>query len=59
MIGHLKLDRRMFQCWLKGSESDTLNAVLRAAGYNLHWLLRVIVHLGFGPKAFCRLLTEF
>lgn len=39
-IGHLKSDHRMDRCWLKGSLGDALHAVLCAAGYNLHWLLR-------------------
>lgn len=45
-IGHLKSDNRMDRCWLKGQLGDALHAVLCAAGYNLRWLLRAMVHLG-------------
>lgn len=31
---------------LKGSEGDALQAVLCAAGYNIRWLLRIIVKKG-------------
>jgi IS5 family transposase len=43
IIGHLKADHRMGRCHLKGSEGDALHAVLCAAGYNIRWLLRMIV----------------
>lgn len=43
IIGHLKADHRMDRCHLKGSEGDALHAVLCAAGYNIRWLLRMIV----------------
>jgi IS5 family transposase len=33
----------MDRCHLKGSEDDALQAVLCAAGYNIRWLLRMIV----------------
>jgi len=42
----------MQRCWLKGQTGDALHAVLCAAGYNLRWLLRAIVHLGLGPVFF-------
>ena len=38
----------MDRCHLKGSEGDALNAVLCAAGYNIRWLLRMIVKKGLG-----------
>jgi len=36
----------MNRCHLKGSEGDALHAVLCAAGYNIRWLLRMIVKKG-------------
>jgi IS5 family transposase len=48
IIGHLKADHRMGRCHLKGSEGDALHAVLCAAGYNMRWLLRMIVKKGLG-----------
>ena len=42
-------------CHLKGSEGDSLHAVLCAAGYNIRWLLRMITKKGVGP--FLRLLN--
>jgi len=48
IIGHLKADHRMNRCHLKGSEGDALHAVLCAAGYNIRWLLRMIVKKGLG-----------
>ena len=48
IIGHLKADHRMDRCHLKGSEGDALHAVLCAAGYNIRWLLRMIVKKGLG-----------
>jgi IS5 family transposase len=38
-IGHLKEDRRMERCRLKGAEGDKINAVLSAAGMNFSKLL--------------------
>ena len=38
----------MGRCHLKGSEGDALHAVLCAAGYNIRWLLRMIVKKGLG-----------
>jgi transposase, IS5 family len=43
IIGHLKADHRMNRCHLKGADGDSLHAVLCAAGYNIRWLLRMIV----------------
>ena len=48
IIGHLKADHRMDRCHLKGSEGAALHAVLCAAGYNIRWLLRMIVKKGLG-----------
>ncbi len=44
----------MNRCHLKGSKGDSLHAVLCAAGYNIRWLLRMIVKKGLG--LFLRLL---
>lgn len=49
IIGHLKSDHRMNRCHLKGSEGDSLHAVLCAAGYNIRWLLRMIIKKGLRP----------
>lgn len=49
IIGHLKADHRLNRCHLKGAQGDSLHAVLCAAGYNLRWLLRMIVKKGIGP----------
>lgn len=38
----------MGRCHLKGEEGDALHAVLCAAGYNIRWLLRMIVKKGLG-----------
>ena len=46
IIGHLKADHRLNRCHLKGSLGDSLHAVLCAAGYNIRWLLRMIVKKG-------------
>jgi IS5 family transposase len=46
IIGHLKSDHRMQRCHLKGKTGDRLHAVLCAAGYNIKWLLRMIVKKG-------------
>jgi len=54
IIGHLKADHRMNRCHLKGADGDSLHAVLCAAGYNIRWLLRMIVKEGLG--LFLRLL---
>ena len=54
IIGHLKADHRMNRCHLKGANGDSLHAVLCAAGYNIRWLLRMIVKKGL--DLFLRLL---
>ena len=46
IIGHLKGDNRMDSCHLKGETGDRPHAVLCAAGYNIRWLLRLIVKKG-------------
>jgi len=46
IIGHLKADHRMDRCHLKGERGDRLHAVLCAAGYNIRWLLRMILRKG-------------
>lgn len=46
IIGHIKSDKRMERCHLKGEIGDRLHAVLCAAGYNLRWLLRMIANKG-------------
>ena len=48
IIGHLKADHRMDRCHLKGSQGDALHVLLCAAGYNIRWLLRMIVKKGRG-----------
>jgi IS5 family transposase len=40
VIGHLKAEHRMGRNYLKGRNGDRINAVLAAAGYNFHLLLR-------------------
>ena len=54
VIGHLKADHRMGRCHLKGVLGDKMHAVLCAAGYNIKWLLRMIVKKGL--RAFLCLL---
>ena len=38
----------MDRCHLKGAQGDRLHAVLCAAGYNIRWLLRMIIRKGLG-----------
>ena len=59
IIGHLKTDHRMDRCHLKGETGDRLHAVLCAAGYNIRWLLRMIVRKGvaFLRRLYLRLCT--
>ena len=40
IIGHLKAEHRMDRNYLKGKAGDRINAVLAAAGFNFHLLLR-------------------
>ena len=55
IIGHLKQDHRMDRCHLKGETGDRIHAVLCAAGFNIKWLLRMILKKGVKP--FLRLLS--
>jgi IS5 family transposase len=45
VIGHLKADHRMDRNYLKGRNGDRINAILAAAGFNFHLLLRWIATL--------------
>jgi len=45
VIGHVKAEHRMDRNFLKGREGDRINAVLAAAGYNFHLLLRWLAAL--------------
>ena len=49
IIGHLKQDHRMDRCHLKGETGDRIHAVLCAAGFNIKWLLRMILKKGVKP----------
>ena len=53
VIGHLKADHRMNRCHLKGADGNSLHVVLCAAGYNIRWLLRMIVKKGLGLFCVC------
>ena len=48
IIGHLQADQRMNRCHVKGLKGDSFHAVLCAAGFNIRWLLRMIVKKGIG-----------
>ena len=45
VIGHLKVDHRMGRNYLTGQNGDCINAVLAAAGFNFHLLLRWLAAL--------------
>jgi len=45
IIGHLKAEHRMDRNYLKGRDGDRINAVLAAAGFNFHLLLRWLERL--------------
>jgi IS5 family transposase len=45
VIGHIKAEHRMDRNYLKGYAGDRANAVLAAAGYNFHLLLRWLAEL--------------
>jgi transposase, IS5 family len=45
VIGHLKAEHRMGRNYLKGTDGDRINAVLAAAGFNFHLLLRWLAAL--------------
>ena len=55
VIGHLKAEHRMGRNHLKGYEGDRANAVLAAAGYNFHLLLRWLAQL---LRALLRLIAS-
>jgi IS5 family transposase len=40
IIGHLKAEHRMGRNYLKGRDGDRINAVMAAAGFNFHLLIR-------------------
>lgn len=40
IIGHVKAEHRMGRNYLKGRDGDRANAILAAAGFNFHLLLR-------------------
>ena len=54
IIGNFKANHRMNRCHHKGSNGDSLHEVLCAAGFNIRWLLRMILKKGIG--LFLRLL---
>lgn len=66
-IGHLKEDRRMERCRLKGAEGDKINAVLSAAAMNFSKLLAALGALWsflmerfvafFAPRLSCRTIA--
>ena len=45
VIGHVKAEHRMGRNYLKGQDGDRSNAVLAAAGFNFHLLLRWLAAL--------------
>jgi IS5 family transposase len=45
IIGHLKAEHRMGRNYLTGQDGDRINAVLAAAGFNFHLLLRWLAAL--------------
>lgn len=57
VIGHVKANHGRLRCWLKGATGDALHAVLRAAGFNLRWLLRAIARMGIKPVGLPSLLV--
>lgn len=54
VIGHMKAEHRMDRNHLKGYAGDRANAILAAAGYNFHLLLRWLAEL---LRALLRLLV--
>ena len=55
VIGHLKAEHRMDRNHLMGYAGDRANAILAAAGYNFHLLLRWLAEL---LRALFRLLVR-
>ena len=51
VIGHLKAEHRMGRNYLGHRAGDAINAVLAAAGYNFHLLLKWLELLLFGILA--------
>ena len=49
IIGHLKSDHRLDRCYLNGQTGGAIHAVLCAAGYNIKWLMRMILQKGIKP----------
>jgi len=45
VIGHVKAEHRMDRNYLKGQHGDRINAILAAAGFNFHLLLRWLAAL--------------
>jgi transposase, IS5 family len=45
VIGHAKAEHRLDRNYLKGRDGDRINAVLAAAGFNFHLLLRWLAAL--------------
>ena len=58
IIRHLKSDHRLDRCYLKGQTGDTIHAVLFAAGYNIKWLMQMILQKGIKPFLFLFFATE-
>jgi transposase, IS5 family len=42
-------DHSLDRCHLKGQTGDAIHALLCAAGYNIKWLMRMILHKGIKP----------
>jgi transposase, IS5 family len=61
-IGHVKADHRMDRNYLKGQDGDRINAVLAAAGFNFHlllrWLARCCAPLSSPPSNRSSALTQ-
>jgi hypothetical protein len=55
IIGHLKAEHRMGRNYLKGHQGDKINAVLAAAGFNFHLLIRWFAKL---LRAFFQAILE-
>jgi IS5 family transposase len=54
-IGHVKSDNGMARNYLKTQESDRLNAILAAAGYNMRKLIAAFL---YAPTEFIRILQN-
>ena len=51
-IGRLQSGHGLDRCYLKGQTGDAIHAVLCAAGYNIKWLMRMILQKGIKPFLF-------